>query len=178
MSMKSQTYHFLTIFLKVFLFACIQHSLIFAILHRGRKVRDTNAIFLFGYDFFVHFWSFFFLICCYYYHHPFWSHVALFNNFIKKENHKTMKFKRRQGEFKQGCVWSESYTATDAPPLILLVLSPASLPVMFFVSKIGSWCEVLVTWGSTVICLAFWKDTILIYTHVEHTQTLGIGIVG
>jgi hypothetical protein len=31
----------------------------------------------------------------------------------------TMKFKRRHGEFEQGCVLSESYTATDALPLIL-----------------------------------------------------------
>jgi hypothetical protein len=27
-----------------------------------------------------------------------------------------MKFKRRHGEFEQGCVLSESYTATDALP--------------------------------------------------------------
>jgi hypothetical protein len=30
-----------------------------------------------------------------------------------------MKFKRRHGEFEQGCVLRESYTATDALPLIL-----------------------------------------------------------
>jgi hypothetical protein len=30
-----------------------------------------------------------------------------------------MKFKRRHGEFKPGCVMSESYTATDALPPIL-----------------------------------------------------------
>jgi hypothetical protein len=30
-----------------------------------------------------------------------------------------MKFKRRHGEFEQGCVLSESYTATDTLPPIL-----------------------------------------------------------
>jgi hypothetical protein len=30
-----------------------------------------------------------------------------------------MKFNRRHGEFKQGCVLSERYTATDALPPIL-----------------------------------------------------------
>jgi hypothetical protein len=36
-----------------------------------------------------------------------------------KNQHKTMKFKRRHGEFKQGCVLSQSYPATDTPAPIL-----------------------------------------------------------
>jgi hypothetical protein len=37
---------------------------------------------------------------------------------IYKKPQNTMKFKRRHGEFEQGCVLSESYTVTDALPLI------------------------------------------------------------
>jgi hypothetical protein len=43
-----------------------------------------------------------------------------------------MKFKRRHGEFEQGCVLSESYTATDALPLILpACCQPLLLACMF-----------------------------------------------
>jgi hypothetical protein len=35
-----------------------------------------------------------------------------------------MKFKRRHGEIEQGCLLSESYTATDALPQMLPSLSP------------------------------------------------------
>jgi hypothetical protein len=35
-----------------------------------------------------------------------------------------MKFNRRHGEFEQGCVLSESYTATDALPPILPACRP------------------------------------------------------
>jgi hypothetical protein len=35
------------------------------------------------------------------------------------KSHKTVKLKRRHGEFEQGCVLSESYTVTDALPPIL-----------------------------------------------------------
>jgi hypothetical protein len=38
---------------------------------------------------------------------------------ICKKPQNTMNFKRRHGEFGQGCVMSESYTATDAlPPIV------------------------------------------------------------
>jgi hypothetical protein len=39
-----------------------------------------------------------------------------------------MKFKRRYGEFEQGCVLSESYTATDALPPILPACRQPLLP--------------------------------------------------
>jgi hypothetical protein len=39
-----------------------------------------------------------------------------------------MKFKRRHGQFEQGCVLSESYAATDALPLIL----PVVFSVLYF----------------------------------------------
>jgi hypothetical protein len=44
-----------------------------------------------------------------------------------------MKFKRRHGEFEQGCVLSESYTATDAlPPILPACRQP--LPAWVFVT--------------------------------------------
>jgi hypothetical protein len=48
-----------------------------------------------------------------------------------------MKFKRRHGEFEQGCVLSESYTATDAlPPLLLacvfVIRNTIRQPRLFF----------------------------------------------
>jgi hypothetical protein len=42
---------------------------------------------------------------------------------IYKKTQNAMKFKRRHGEFEQGCVLSESYTATDALPPILPVVA-------------------------------------------------------
>jgi hypothetical protein len=46
-----------------------------------------------------------------------------------------MKFKRRHGRFEQGCVLSESYTATDALPLILTACRHSLLPVCVFVTR-------------------------------------------
>jgi hypothetical protein len=49
-----------------------------------------------------------------------------------------MKFKRRLGEFEQGCVMSESYTATDALPPILPACRQPLLPFItqdFFFGK-------------------------------------------
>jgi hypothetical protein len=46
-----------------------------------------------------------------------------------------MKFKRRQGEFEQGCVLSESYTATDALPPILAACRQPLLPSCVFVTR-------------------------------------------
>jgi hypothetical protein len=43
-----------------------------------------------------------------------------------------MKFKRRHGEFEQGCVLSESYTATDAlPPILPACRQPLLLACVF-----------------------------------------------
>jgi hypothetical protein len=71
-----------------------------------------------------------------------------------------MKFKRRQGEFEQGCVLSESYTATDALPPILpacrQLLLPACVfvtqdtvrhPRLFFFGKICLWTDLFVKRG-------------------------------
>jgi hypothetical protein len=44
-----------------------------------------------------------------------------------------MKFKRRHSEFEQGCVLSESYTATDALPPILPACCQPLLPACVFV---------------------------------------------
>jgi hypothetical protein len=46
-----------------------------------------------------------------------------------------MKFKRRHGEFEQGCVLSERYTATDALPLILPACRQPLLPACVFVTR-------------------------------------------
>jgi hypothetical protein len=46
-----------------------------------------------------------------------------------------MKFKRRHGEFEQGCVLSESYTATDALPPILPACGQPLLPACVFVTR-------------------------------------------
>jgi hypothetical protein len=46
-----------------------------------------------------------------------------------------MEFKRRYGEFEQGCVLSESYTATDAFPLILPACRQPLLPACVFVTR-------------------------------------------
>jgi hypothetical protein len=46
-----------------------------------------------------------------------------------------MKFKRRHGEFGQGCVLSESYTATDAVPPILPGCRQPLLPACTFVTR-------------------------------------------
>jgi hypothetical protein len=46
-----------------------------------------------------------------------------------------MKFKRRHGEFEQGCVLSEIYTATDALPLILPASRQPLLPACMFVIR-------------------------------------------
>jgi hypothetical protein len=46
-----------------------------------------------------------------------------------------MKFKRRYGEFEQGCVLSESYTATDALPPILPACRQPLLPACVFVTR-------------------------------------------
>jgi hypothetical protein len=43
-----------------------------------------------------------------------------------------MKFKRRHGEFEQGCVLSESYTAIDAlPPILPACRQPLLLACVF-----------------------------------------------
>jgi hypothetical protein len=46
-----------------------------------------------------------------------------------------MKFKRRHGEFEEGCVLSESYTAADALPLILPACRQPLLPACVFVTR-------------------------------------------
>jgi hypothetical protein len=46
-----------------------------------------------------------------------------------------MKFRRRHGEFEQGCVLSESYTATDALPPILPACHQPLLPAYVFVTR-------------------------------------------
>jgi hypothetical protein len=46
-----------------------------------------------------------------------------------------MKFKRRHGEFEQGCVLSESYTATYALPPILTACRQPLLPACVFVTR-------------------------------------------
>jgi hypothetical protein len=62
-----------------------------------------------------------------------WSHGVLFNNSLYIKN--TMKFKRRHGEFVQGCVLSESYTATNALPLILPACRHPLLPACLSVTR-------------------------------------------
>jgi hypothetical protein len=63
-----------------------------------------------------------------------WSHGILFNNIFKKPQNR-MKFKRRHGEFEQGCVLSESYTATDALPPILPDCRQLLLPACVFLKR-------------------------------------------
>jgi hypothetical protein len=46
-----------------------------------------------------------------------------------------MKFKRGHGEIEQGCVLSESYTATDALPPILPACRQPLLPACVFVTR-------------------------------------------
>jgi hypothetical protein len=46
-----------------------------------------------------------------------------------------MKFKRRHGEFDQGCVLRESYTATDAFPSLLPACRQPLLPACMFVTR-------------------------------------------
>jgi hypothetical protein len=46
-----------------------------------------------------------------------------------------MKFKRRHSEFEQGCVLSESYTATDALPPILPAFRQPLLLACVFVTR-------------------------------------------
>jgi hypothetical protein len=46
-----------------------------------------------------------------------------------------MKFKRRHGEFEQGCVLSESYTATDTLPPILPACRQLLLPTCVFITR-------------------------------------------
>jgi hypothetical protein len=46
-----------------------------------------------------------------------------------------MKFKRRHGEFEQGCVLSESYTATDALPSIIPACRQPLLPACVFIAR-------------------------------------------
>jgi hypothetical protein len=46
-----------------------------------------------------------------------------------------MKFKRRHGEFEQGCVLSDSYTATKALPPILPAYRQPLLPACVFVTR-------------------------------------------
>jgi hypothetical protein len=58
---------------------------------------------------------------------------VLFNNIFKKPQN-TMKFNRRHGEFEQGCVLSESYTATDTLPPILPACRQPLLPACVFVT--------------------------------------------
>jgi hypothetical protein len=68
-----------------------------------------------------------------------------------------MKFKRRHGEFEQGCVLSESYTATDAlspilpacrqpllPACVFVTRHTVRHPRRFFFRKICSWWEAFV----------------------------------
>jgi hypothetical protein len=78
-----------------------------------------------------------------------------------------MKFNRRHGEFKQGCVLSESYTATDAllpilpacrQPLLLACVfvtqNTVRHPRLFFSWKICSWWEAFMNRDSTVFLAA------------------------
>jgi hypothetical protein len=51
-----------------------------------------------------------------------------------KKTQNTMKLKRRHGEFEQGCVLSESYTATDTLPPILPACCQPLLPACVFVT--------------------------------------------
>jgi hypothetical protein len=46
-----------------------------------------------------------------------------------------MKFKRRHGEFEQGCVLSESFKAADALPPILPACRQPLLPACVFVTR-------------------------------------------
>jgi hypothetical protein len=46
-----------------------------------------------------------------------------------------MKFKRRHGEFEEGCVLSESYRETDALPPILPACRQPLLPACVFVTR-------------------------------------------
>jgi hypothetical protein len=46
-----------------------------------------------------------------------------------------MKFKRMNSEFEQGCLLSESYTATDAFPPILPAYRQPLLPACVFVTR-------------------------------------------
>jgi hypothetical protein len=63
-----------------------------------------------------------------------WSHGVLFNNIFKKPQN-TMKFKRRHCKFEQGCVLSESYTATDTLLQILAACRQPFLPACVFVTR-------------------------------------------
>jgi hypothetical protein len=54
---------------------------------------------------------------------------------LYKKPQNTMKFKRRCGEFEQGCVLSEGYTATDALPPILPACRQPLLPACVFVTR-------------------------------------------
>jgi hypothetical protein len=54
---------------------------------------------------------------------------------IYKKPQNRMKFKRRHGEFEQGCVLSESCTATDALPRILPACRQPLLPACVFVTR-------------------------------------------
>jgi hypothetical protein len=78
------------------------------------------------------------------------NYFILFND-IYKNPQNTIKFNSRHGELGQGCVLSESYTATDVHPADAPSLSPTvvaglrvrysrhhSSPEMFFVWKICS----------------------------------------
>jgi hypothetical protein len=92
----------------------------------------------------------------------------LFNNIYIYKPQNTLKFKRGHGEFEQGCVLSESYTATDALPQILPVGGQPLLLACVFITRdivrhprrflfgkfvrepICSWCETFVNRGSTI----------------------------
>jgi hypothetical protein len=94
-------------------------------------------------------------------------HSVLFNNIFKKPQN-TMKFKRRHGEFEQGCVLSESYAVTDSLPPILPACRQPLLSACMFITRdtvchprlflfgkcvrepICSRWEAFVNWGSTV----------------------------
>jgi hypothetical protein len=52
-----------------------------------------------------------------------------------------MKFKRRHGEFEQGCVLSECYTATDALPPILPAGRQPLLPACMFITRDTVRCQ-------------------------------------
>jgi hypothetical protein len=53
---------------------------------------------------------------------------------INTKPQNTMKFKKRHGEFEQGCVLRERYTATDALPPILPACRQPLLPACVFVT--------------------------------------------
>jgi hypothetical protein len=57
------------------------------------------------------------------------------NLIIYKKTQNTMKLNIRHGEFEQGCVLSESYTATDALPPILPACRQRLLPACVFVTR-------------------------------------------